>query len=254
MPKNNSTIIRLSLTAISTALVSVATMVFSVYVPQTRGFFNIGETMIYTSAILFGSTIGGFAGGVGSMLADIFLGYPHYALATLVIKGCEGGIVGFFSRKKPKFRSKFLWRVFTFCAGLIAGIILGIIGSRYYIGTVELYLGIPPPEFPNVILSIPSEFWFAVAALIVLLITLIGFIMEPKFGWQIFSMLIGGTTMVIGYFLYQYFILFPLFSLSPVIALAEIPVNIGQMVIGLIISLPIVKIVRLSLPQLNREE
>jgi uncharacterized membrane protein len=213
MPKKTSPVIRLSLTAISTALVGVATMVFSVYVPQTRGFFNIGETMIYTTAILFGPAIGSFAGGVGSMLADILLGYPHYAIATLVIKGCEGGIVGIISRKKPDFRSKSVWRVFTFCAGLIAGTTFGIIGSNYYIGKVEFYLGIPPPQTPNVIISIPLLFWVAVATLIVLLITLIGFTMEPKFGWQIFSMLIGGSVMVTGYFIYQQFILFPLFNI-----------------------------------------
>ena len=79
------------MTIVFTSLVCVATMAFSVYVPHTRGFFNIGETIIYTTALLFGPFIGAFAGGVGSMVADIFLGYPYYAPATLIIKACEGG-------------------------------------------------------------------------------------------------------------------------------------------------------------------
>ena len=70
----SSTPLGLALTAISTALVAVATIVFSFYVPQTRGFFNTGETMVFTAAILFGPVIGAFAGGVGSMLADVLLG------------------------------------------------------------------------------------------------------------------------------------------------------------------------------------
>jgi len=91
---STATAIQLALTAISTTLVCAVTIVFSIYVPQTEGFFNIGETMVYTTALIFGPFVGAFAGGVGSGLADLFLGYPHYAPATLLIKGCEGGIVG----------------------------------------------------------------------------------------------------------------------------------------------------------------
>jgi len=244
------TAIRLALTAISTSLVCVATIVFSVYVPQTRGFFNIGETMIYTSALLFGPFIGSFAGGVGSMLADILLGYPYYAPATLVIKACEGGIVGFLARKKPKLGSKLLWKAFTIGVGLVAGVTLGMIGSFYYSGDVELYLGIPPPTSPNVVFSVSPVFWYSLGTLVVLLIASAGFVLEPEFGWMSFTTLIGGAIMVAGYFLYQQFLLFPLFGIE-VLAAAEIPVNIGQMLIGLIVAIPIVKIVSRSLPQLK---
>ena len=65
--------------SISTALVCVATMLFQVYVPATRGFFNIGESMVFLSALLFGPFVGAFAGGIGSMLADLLLGYYYYA-------------------------------------------------------------------------------------------------------------------------------------------------------------------------------
>jgi len=245
-----STATRLSLTAVSTSLICVVTMVFSIYVPQTRGFFNIGETMVYAIALLFGPFIGAFAGGVGSMFADILLGYPYYALATLAIKACEGGIVGVLGSKRPKFSSKLLWRAFTFGVSLIAGVSLGVIGSLYYSGTVELYLGIPPPEIPNVIFFVPPALWYLLGALVVLSVTLTGFVLEPEFGWLVFTTLIGGTIMVTGYFLYQQFLLFPLFGIE-VIAIAEIPVNIGQMLVGLIVAIPLVKIVLRSLPQLK---
>jgi len=225
-------------------------MVFSIYVPHTRGFFNIGETMIYATALLFGPFIGSFAGGVGSMLADILLGYPHYAPATFVIKACEGAIVGFLARRRPKFSSKILWKAFTFGVGSIAGVLLGGIGSLYYSGAVELYLGIPPPTSPNVVFSVPPLFWYSLGALVVLLISLIGFILEPEFGWLFFTTLIGGAVMVTGYFLYQQFLLFPLFGIE-VVAVAEIPVNIGQMTVGLTVAIPIVKIVLRSLPQIK---
>lgn len=242
--------IGLALTAISTALVAVATMVFSFYVPQTRGFFNIGETMVFTTAILFGPVIGAFAGGVGSMFADLLLGYPHYAGATLIIKAIEGAIVGFLSRKKPNFSPK-SWKTFTFLIGLIIGISLSTIGVVYYTGEVELAFGIPQLIALNMILEISPIFWYVIGALIVLLVTLMGLLFEPELGWLVFTTLIGGSMMVTGYFIYQQFLLFPLFNIE-VLAFAEIPINIGQALIGLIVALPIVKIIRRSIPQLKR--
>jgi uncharacterized membrane protein len=242
MPRITSTI-QLAITAVFTSLVCVATMVFSIYVPATEGFFNIGETMVYVTALLFGPLIGSFAGGVGSAAADIFLGYSAYAPATLIIKACEGGIVGILSRKRIKFSSKLRWKAFTFVAGLISGVLLGSIGSLYYSGTVALSLGIPPPRDPTFIF-IPPEFWYSLGALVLFLITLMGFIFEPEFGWLILVIFVGGLEMVIGYFLYQQFFM-------GVAAIAEIPINIGQMTVGLIVSIPIVRAVWRALPSLK---
>jgi len=218
-------------------------MVFSIYVPQTRGFFNIGETMVYITALLFGPLIGAFAGGVGSMFADLLLGYPQFAPATLIIKACEGGIVGVLGRKRLKFGSKLQWKAFTFAVGLITGVLLGGIGSLYYSGPVEFYLGYLP-ENPTSILFIPPIFWYSMGALVVLLIALTGFVFEPEFGWLILTILVGGLEMVTGYFLYEQFFL-------GVAAIAEVPVNIGQMTVGLIVSIPVVRAVWRSLPSLR---
>ena len=237
------TAIRLAITAIFTSLVCVATMVFSIYVPQTRGFFNIGETMVYITALLFGPLIGAFAGGVGSMFADLLLGYPQFAPATLIIKACEGGIVGVLGRKRLKFGSKLQWKAFTFAVGLITGVLLGGIGSLYYSGPVEFYLGYLP-ENPTSILFIPPIFWYSMGALVVLLIALTGFVFEPEFGWLILTILVGGLEMVTGYFLYEQFFL-------GVAAIAEVPVNIGQMTVGLIVSIPVVRAVWRALPSLR---
>ncbi len=243
------TSIQLALAAVCTPLVAVATMVLTIYVPQTKGFFNVGETVVFTVALLLGPLVGAFAGGVGSMLADILLGCWYYAPATLVVKACEGGVVGVLARMTPKL-SKTSWRYFTLCLGLVSGVLLGGIGSLYYSGEVELYLGIPPPESPNLIFSVSELFWYFLGALVVFLVTLTGFVVEPEFGWQIFSVFIGGAIMVVGYFLYQLFLLFPLFGIEAV-AFAELPVNVGQMIIGLVISVSIVRIIRRSLPQIS---
>jgi len=246
--KSATTSIRLALVAVSTALVCVATMIFSIYVPQTRGFFNLGETMVYIVALLFGPFIGSFAGGVGSMFADVLLGYYHYAPATLVIKAVEGGVVGFLGKKKRPLleaHTKLEWKIFTAEIGVLIGILIGLVGFLYYSGSVEVYSGIFSPGSITTTVFIPVEFWFGLGALVALLITAIAFISEPEFGWMVVSTVFGGLIMVTGYFLYEQLFL-------GVFAFAEVPVNIGQMTVGLIVATPIVKVVRRSIPQLKR--
>jgi uncharacterized membrane protein len=227
-------------------------MVLSISVPQTRGFFNIGDTMVYVSAFLFGPYVGAFSGGVGSSIADVLLGYSYYAPATLVIKACEGGVVGALTRKRIRFGSKVQWKAFTLAVGLVAGILLGSIGSLYYSGSVDLYLGIPPPLTPTFTFFVPEVLWYVLGVLVVLLVALMGFAFEPEFGWLVFSALVGGSVMVSGYFVYQQFFLGPLFNIY-VIAPAEIPINIGQMIVSLIISIPIIRTVWRSLPSLKHD-
>ncbi|MEM2917730.1 MAG: ECF transporter S component [Candidatus Bathyarchaeia archaeon] len=237
----------LAVTAVFTGLVCVATMIFSIYVPATKGFFNIGESMVFLSALLFGPFVGAFAGGVGSMFADILLGYIHYAPGTLFIKACEGAVVGMLKKRNPKLRSKLQWKLLTTILGIAAGILLGWIGSVYYSGEVELTLG-----WWVFKLYIPVYFWISLGITTAFLIAAAGFITEPEFGWTVFSTIVGGFCMVLGYFLYQLFLIFPLFKIE-VVAAAEIPVNIGQMLIGTIVALPVAKVVWRSAPYLKEK-
>lgn len=98
----NKTVLRsplkLALAGVFAALVCVATLTLVVSIPATTGYFNLGETVIYTAALLFGALVGGIAGGAGAAVADM-LGFPQFALGTLIIKGVEGAIVGLLNRK-----------------------------------------------------------------------------------------------------------------------------------------------------------
>ena len=114
------------------------------------------------------------------------------------------------------------------------------------LGEVELYLGIPPPESPSLILNVVPEFWIGLGVIVAVLIAMTGFIFEPDFGWLVLSVFAGGLEMVFGYFLYEFFVL-----VGPG-AIAEVPVNIGQMSIGLIVAIPVVRVVWRYLPDLRR--
>ncbi|MEM3616447.1 MAG: ECF transporter S component [Candidatus Bathyarchaeia archaeon] len=238
---------QLSITGVFTALVCIATISFTVYVPSTKGYFNIGETMVYTAALLFGPLVGAFAGGVGSMLADIFLGYYYYAPATLIVKASEGLLVGFLSRKGHVFAKSYTkreWRIFTIEIGVLVGMLISLIGFLYYSGLVELYSGVVSIENPASTFFIPVEFWFGIGILTVVLITVLTLTSEPEFNLTIISCIFGGLLMVFGYFLYEQLFL-------GVFAFAEVPINIGQMTVGVIIAAPIVRIVKQVLPQLK---
>ncbi len=236
--------LKLAMAVVFTAFVCVATIVFAVSVPATSGYFNIGETMIYVAALLFGPYVGAFAGGLGSAIADMLVA-PIYAPGTLIIKSCEGALIGFLNKKMPTQTSKSNWKIFTISLGVIVGMLLATTGSLYYSGNMELYLGFPSPESPTLTGFVPAELWYFLGGITTILIALIGFKVEPEFGGAILSVVVGGLEMVAGYFLYEQLIL-------NTAAIVEIPVNIGQMLIGLIVAIPVVKVVQRSLPQLKR--
>jgi uncharacterized membrane protein len=178
------------------------------------------------------------------MLADLLLGYPLYAPATLVIKATEGAIVGFLSRRPIDFGSKTSWRIFTICIGLIIAFITWYIGTSYYTGEVEALVGFPFAGYTTLFFNIPNTFWILVAIVVVLSVVYIGFSYDPQLGWMVLSILIGGLEMVFGYFLYQWLLFGPE-------ALVEIPINIGQMIVGLLVSAPLAKIITQRVPGLN---
>ena len=93
-----------SIIGIFAALICVLTMIISIPVPATQGFINIGDAGVMISGLLFGPIVGGLSGGIGSALADIFLGYTIYAPGTLIIKGLEGFVVGLIANPKRYYK------------------------------------------------------------------------------------------------------------------------------------------------------
>ncbi|WP_250160173.1 ECF transporter S component [Caloranaerobacter azorensis] len=73
------------------ALVFVATAIIpQIPIPFTEGYIHAGDSMIFVAAILLGWKYGAIAGGLGSSLADLYLGYTHWVVPTLIIKGIMG--------------------------------------------------------------------------------------------------------------------------------------------------------------------
>jgi uncharacterized membrane protein len=168
MAKKEKAVIQISLIVVMTALVTVGTIIIRIPNPM-GGYFNLGDVMIFVAALTFNPLIGGIAGGLGSSIADI-IGFPLFAIPTLVIKGLEGLLASLITNKKNVFR-------------------------------------------------------------------------------DILAVVAAGAEMVIGYFLVELYVL--QWGLGG--ALAEVPANITQIIIGGLVGIPIALVLRRRLPEILKD-
>lgn len=117
-----------ALTAVMTAATAAVTMILSIPFPPTRGYFNLGDAMVMLAGLLFGARLGGIAGGVGSAISDILLGYAYFSPLTLFIKGTEGFLTGLIGNNR-----RFPFKV----AGVAAGAVAMLVG--YFSVETPLY-------------------------------------------------------------------------------------------------------------------
>lgn len=83
MKKNK--IVTLVAAALMASLTCTATIVIAIPTP-IGGFIHPGDGLVILSGVILGPFFGGLAAGLGSMLADLILGYSAYAPATFIIK------------------------------------------------------------------------------------------------------------------------------------------------------------------------
>lgn len=224
------------LTGLMIAVVYAVTVAIAVPVPQTRGYFNLGEAAIYAAALLFGPVVGGLAGGLGSMAADLAVA-PHYAIFTLVIKGAEGLIVGLLARgSRPSPRT-----VAALAVGALAAVVLG----------AALVWRAPAADWPARPPAIALAVFVGFVAVLVAVLPLAAR-GRPSAGpgprRALAAMLAGGVVMVGGYFFTQAVV----FGLGPAVAAAELPVNVVQVGVGIAAGLTAAAAVRRALPDVAR--
>jgi uncharacterized membrane protein len=199
-----------ALYGILTALTAAVT--YASYLPfsPTKGYFNLGETMVFFSALTFGFRGGAICGGIGSAAADILLGSGIYAPITAAAKGAEGFVAGILGRLK---------------GGTHWGPVLGIV--------IGLLLAVAA-SWP-----LPGKVWgfdeWLIQLFLFLAVWAVVFILFQR--WKeilsiatpmILGIAAGGALMVATYFMGEYFLL----NVGLGKALAEVPINVAQVVIG----------------------
>lgn len=125
--KNN--ISAIVLCGLGIALTFLLTAFIAVPIGQF-GYVNLGDSSIMLFACMLTPTQAFFVGGVASAIADLYLGYSHYALFTLVVKGLEGLFIAFFMKRvNDKFK------LIIFVLGML------IMVGGYYLTDALLYGG-----------------------------------------------------------------------------------------------------------------
>lgn len=136
---------KLVYTALMAAIVAVVTMAVPLPTPA-GGIYNIGDSMVMLGAILLGPIPGALAGGIGSFLADMILGYTQWAPWTLVIKALEGLIVAlivhkvYFKSSSKRFIIMFIPAAFLAVVIITGGyyIAYGFISGSFAAATIEV--------------------------------------------------------------------------------------------------------------------
>ena len=78
-------VLKIVLSGLFAAIIFVLTAF--VPIPLGHGYANAGDVFVVLSGVMLGPWAGMAASGVGSAMADLYLGYSVYAPATFVIKG-----------------------------------------------------------------------------------------------------------------------------------------------------------------------
>lgn len=131
---------KLVLTALFMALACVATMVIHIPSPMEGGYLNLGDCIVLLAGWVLGPWWGMAAGGIGSGLADIFLGSAAWAPGTLVIKALMGMTAGLIAKHAGLVR--------RILSGVAAEVIM-VLGYFAYSGLVMGYGLAATAEIPG---------------------------------------------------------------------------------------------------------
>lgn len=159
---NNLSTRDLTIMALLAALVTVLTMAITIPIPATGGYLNLGDSVVFLAAVLFGWRYGMVAGGLGAAIADLLLA-PAFAIPTLIVKGIMGLLVGKIADNKNKN---------LFNARNILALMVGALwmASGYYIAEVIMFSSFKTPLAelgPNVIQGVAGAVVFFPIALAV---------------------------------------------------------------------------------------
>ncbi|MEM1756925.1 MAG: ECF transporter S component, partial [Candidatus Bathyarchaeia archaeon] len=231
---------------IASGLVCLASMLF-VTSFTSMGLFTFGEPLFFISCLLLGPYSSAFIGGVGFSLASFLLGYPHYVLASLMIKSAAGFVVSTLSKR---IKNRFV----DITSSLILAILFGLVGAFKFSG--EIYFGYTTAFFlgERVLehnglwaqkVYLPDVAWFLMSLALISAIILSEYKGVRGNKWFGASLLSGCILIVLSYLLYEVFIMPTVFNVT-VDAISNVSVNAGQSILAATIAMVVGKLIRLS--------
>ncbi len=117
------TLRKMIMAAVMTALVAVATAVIPI--PLPTGYGHPGDALVLLAGWMLGPIWGAAAAGLGSAMADLFLGFAAYAPATFLVKALTAAVCGLLT-------ARLSGKVFPLVLG-------GVLGEAVMVGGYFLY-------------------------------------------------------------------------------------------------------------------
>ena len=103
-----------ALMAVLTAVTTALTMVVRIPFALTKGFITLADVGVVFAGLALGPMVGFIAGGLGTGLADAIGGYPQWMVASFIIHGLQGLVIGHIGR-----RAKLPRMILGFLAGAV---------------------------------------------------------------------------------------------------------------------------------------
>ena len=117
--------------AIMAAVVTVFTAIVQVPIPAAGGYFNLSDVAIIFAAVTFGPWVGLIAGGLGTAIADLILGYAQYAPLSFVAHGGEGFLAGLIALRRPS------WLIPAWLVGVTFMMATYFVGEWFMVGSAQ---------------------------------------------------------------------------------------------------------------------
>lgn len=243
---------RLTYGGLMTALVFVTTAVVpQVPIPFTEGYIHTGDSMIFVTSILLGWKYGLFAGGIGSAMADLFLGYAHWTVPTLIIKGIMGAIVGLMAHEVRNNKLKAFRSVLGYVIGIgwfglaiLFKLTLSNISNNLETSEMAIFLieklGLNGVEQLQALVSSVQILLMIAIIIIPIFIVTLSIVLKEK-DKELFNinslmgMTLAGLWMVVGYYVAG-----GILKGNMIIPIFSVPANIIQFIGGAVIAFPIV--------------
>ncbi len=96
-------ILKITYGGILSAVVLLATYAITVPIPNSMGYFNLGDGVIFSISAIIGP-FSGLCAALGSALADLAYQAPIYIPGTMIIKGGMGLLAGTVLTRMPELR------------------------------------------------------------------------------------------------------------------------------------------------------